>query len=255
MGHIYSEKNKIRQFLLKCYAFKEVELLQLLFWVSGLSIMKQALFRKPFYYLFAHVLGSRGVVCMAATLEETNRFIDELQEEHRMAVGPCRCRVGNKNCDHEIMTDIVIKEGVRIWQEDLFPEDYRIITREEAKKIVKESREAGMIQCIDRHMYFKRSENFFVICNCCKESCVPIVAYRVFKDEPYNFHPSLSVSANDKQKCSVCMACIDACPFEERALLEDENVIKINNCQGCGLCVDVCPNGANWMILREQSPN
>jgi len=70
---------------------------------------------------------------MAATLEETYKFIDELPKEHRMAVGPCRCRVGNKNCDHEIMTDIVIKEGVRIWQEDLFPEDYRLIDREEAK--------------------------------------------------------------------------------------------------------------------------
>ena len=49
MGHIYSEESKVRQFLLKCYAFKEVELLQLIFWlfrVSGLSVIKQAWFKK-----------------------------------------------------------------------------------------------------------------------------------------------------------------------------------------------------------------
>ena len=58
-----------------------------------------------------------------------------------------------------------------------------------------------MIQCVDRHLYYRGSENYFVVCNCCKESCVPIIAYRIFKDEPYAFYPSRSVSAVDDEKC------------------------------------------------------
>lgn len=253
MGHIYDEESRIRKLLLKSYAWKEVELLRILFYISRRSVMRFALFRKPFYYVFAHFLGMRGVVCQAATLNETLAFIDNLSDEHRIAVGPCRCRIGNKNCEHEIMTDIVIQASGEIWYRDLFPDDYRIISKEDAKDICRRSREAGMIQSIDRHMYFKNSENYFVICNCCKESCVPIIAYRVFKDEPYTFYPSRFVAEVDGNRCKACRTCIDACPFEERRLLEDGGHAAVMNCQGCGLCVDRCPEKASRMIPRSQS--
>jgi Pyruvate/2-oxoacid:ferredoxin oxidoreductase delta subunit len=253
VGHISDEGSGVRKLFLKAYAWKEVELLKILFVVSRFGIMKRAWFRKPFYYLFAHFLGTRGVVCQAATLDETYRFIDGLSDEHKIAVGPCRCRVGNRNCDHEILTDIVIKETGKIWYDDLFPDDYRIITKEEAKDICKKSRDAQMIQCIDRHMYFRGSENYFVICNCCKESCVPIIAYRLFKEEPYAFFPSTFVAAVDENKCTACGICVSVCPFEERELSEDKDISVVLQCQGCGLCADRCPSGAVTMIPREES--
>jgi len=67
IGHITDEESPLRRLLLKGYASREVELLKVLFWVSRLAIMKRAWFRKPFYYLFAHFLGTRGVVCQAGT--------------------------------------------------------------------------------------------------------------------------------------------------------------------------------------------
>ncbi len=259
IGHITDEASPVRRFLLKGYAYKEVELLRILFWVSGLPVMKRAWFRKPFYYLFAHFLGTRGVVCQATTLAEALSFIDGLSDDHAIAVGPCRCRVGNKNCDHEIMTDIVIRQTARIWYTDLFPKDYRVITKQEAKEICTKSRRDGMIQSIDRHLYYRGSENYFVVCNCCKESCVPLVAYRAFKDEPYTFYPSRSVSAVDEKKCKACGACVEACPFDERTLSSAEgngvtSAARVLNCQGCGLCADVCESGATFMIGREDSP-
>jgi ferredoxin len=267
IGHIADEASPLRRFLLKGYAYKEIQLLLVLFRVSRLSVMKKAWFRKSFYYLFAHFLGTRGVVCQAATLAETLDFIDGLSDEHHIAVGPCRCRVGNRNCAHEIMTDIVIRQTAPIWYEELFPKDYRIITKQQAKDICATSRAAGMIQSIDRHLYYKGSENYFVVCNCCKESCVPIIAYRVFKDEPYSFYPSRSVAATDENKCKACGACVRACPFEERALVPadgpeangptidgSKRVARALNCQGCGLCADVCEANAASMIPREDSP-
>jgi NAD-dependent dihydropyrimidine dehydrogenase PreA subunit len=262
IGHITDEASPLRRLLLKGYAWREVDLLRFLFWVSRRPIMERAWFRKPFYYLFAHFLGTRGVVCQAATLEEALAFIDDLPDEYDLAVGPCRCRVGNRNCDHEIMTDIVIRRTAPIWYKELFPADYRVITKEEAGEICRTSRAAGMIQSIDRHLYYRGSENYFVVCNCCKESCVPIIAYRLFKDEPYTFYPSRSVATVDEAKCAGCGTCVDACPFEERALLGNGSlrrgngttfVARVANCQGCGLCADVCEAGATVMIPRAES--
>jgi len=252
-GHIADEDSRIRRFLLKLYAWKEVELLKSSFNSSRLPIMKYDWFRKPFYYLFAHFMGRRGIVCQAATLEETERFIDSLPEGRQIALGPCRCRLGNKNCNHELMTDIVIGETAGIWYRDLFPEDYRVISKEEAKQVCRRSRREGMIQTIDRHMYYRNSENFFVICNCCKESCVPIIAYRLFKKEPYTFHPSRSVVQVSAEKCKACGKCIALCPFEERELVPGRGSAAVLNCQGCGLCADFCPEGANVMIARVTS--
>lgn len=250
LGHIYDENSGARKFLLKAYAWKEVELLRVLFYFAHHRIMKRAWFRKPFYYLFAHFLGTRGVVCQAATLKETEAFIDSLPDLHAIAVGPCRCRVGNRNCGHEIMTDIVIKETSGIWHEDLFPGDYRVITKKEAKVICRRSRGEGMIQAIDRHMYFRGSANHFVICNCCKESCVPLIAYRTFKDEPYSWLAPRSVVSIDTGKCKGCGKCIEVCPFEERTLVrvKGKTAASVEHCMGCGLCVDACTQRANRMV-------
>ena len=46
--------------------------------------------------------------------------------------------------------------------------------------------------------------------------------------------------------CSLCMACIEACPFEARHLDTEQGVIVVDSlaCQGCGLCAAVCPSKA-----------
>ncbi len=250
MKPIYARDSRVRYLLLKLYAWKEVELLRLLFWIGHWRVLRYAIVRKPLYYVLLHFLGTRGMVSQAATLEETYRFIDELPERFAIAVGPCRCRVGNRNCGHAIMTDIVIRETASIWYRDLFPRDYRVISKSEAKEICRQSRAAGMVQCIDRHMYFHNSENYFVICNCCKESCIPLTAYRLFKQEAFRFLPSRSVVEIDASLCQGCGTCIEICPFEERQLDPARNIATIVNCQGCGLCVDICPNGANRMVAR-----
>ncbi len=106
MRPIYAPDSRLRYWLLKIYAWKEVELLRVLFWVGHLRILKYAAIRKPLYYLLLHFLGTRGMVSQAATLAETYEFIDDLPDRFALAVGPCRCRVGNRNCSHAINTRI-----------------------------------------------------------------------------------------------------------------------------------------------------
>jgi heterodisulfide reductase subunit A len=47
--------------------------------------------------------------------------------------------------------------------------------------------------------------------------------------------------------CSLCERCIDACPYEARAIDYDHEKVLINPvmCQGCGSCAAVCPNSAS----------
>lgn len=47
----------------------------------------------------------------------------------------------------------------------------------------------------------------------------------------------------DKEKCTACGTCVDACPVEA-IKLEDKAVVDKENCIDCGTCVDECPEGA-----------
>ena len=250
IGHIWDEESGVRYWLLRLYAWQEVRLLRLLFRIHRSGILRPAWIRKPFYYIFIHLIATKGAICQAATLDEACAFIDTLPETDAIAVGPCRCRAGNDNCDHAILTDIVIKRTASIWYRDLFPRDYRRITKDEAKQICRQSRAAGMIQCIDRHMNLRHADNPFVICNCCKESCLPLIGYRAFKNEAFRFLPGASVVSIDPTRCQSCGTCLEVCPFEERTLTETGGVVSVLDCQGCGLCVEACPHGASRMVPR-----
>lgn len=62
------------------------------------------------------------------------------------------------------------------------------------------------------------------------------------------FDRSRAVAASDKamidyDKCSSCMACLEACAFES-IIGTEEPVIISYSCEGCGVCALVCPEEA-----------
>jgi heterodisulfide reductase subunit A len=46
--------------------------------------------------------------------------------------------------------------------------------------------------------------------------------------------------------CSLCRACVQACPFAARWVDQDAGCVQVDPtlCQGCGMCASVCPNQA-----------
>ncbi|MDD3717902.1 MAG: 4Fe-4S binding protein [Actinomycetota bacterium] len=248
---LIGEKSPLRLFMLKRYAWIEVRFLRVLYWVLNLRdrypVFGKPLARKLSYLLAGKFVGERMVAGQVMTLEEMLAFIDDLPEDSRVAVGPCRCRLATHACDHPMETDIVIMTGTQIWL-DLFPGDYRVISREEAKEKVRECYELALVPMLDRHMYYRGSANYFVICNCCGCSCLPINGYIYYKGTGFKFIPSVYRSVVDVGKCEGCGKCVEVCAFEERRLRDGH--AQVLDCQGCGQCVRVCPNQANSMVKR-----
>lgn len=246
-----AEKSPLRLFMLKQYARIEVRLLAVLFWVLNLRhrypLFGKTWVKKLSYYLAGKFVGEHMVAGQVMTLEEMLEFVADLPEESQIAVGPCRCRLATHACYHPLETDIYILTGAPIWLE-VFPRDYRPIDKEEAKRIIRESYELGLVPMVDRHMYFRGNANYFVICNCCGCACVPINGYKYYKEVGFRFIPSTYRSEVDPEKCQGCATCVEVCAFEERKL--DGGKAQVLDCQGCGLCVRVCPNHANRMIRR-----
>lgn len=48
----------------------------------------------------------------------------------------------------------------------------------------------------------------------------------------------------DKEKCSACKACVDACPSQAIQVPDQHAQVSESDCIDCGACVDACPSGA-----------
>jgi ferredoxin len=49
-------------------------------------------------------------------------------------------------------------------------------------------------------------------------------------------------AAVDKEKCTGCESCVEACPAEAISMDGDgKAVVDVSTCTDCGVCVDECP--------------
>lgn len=167
-----------------------------------------------------------------------------------MAVGPCRCRGAHHGCDHPLETDIVIRTGVEAWT-SAFPHDYRLIPKEEAKRIVADCRRLGLWQMVFIHCPVNQ-ENEYVICNCCSCGCVPYILNRELGQKVSPLLLGDYVAHTDPARCTGHGACVTACPFAARGLVEDKARL-VNPCFGCGLCEAACPEAAIAMHKRSRA--
>jgi Pyruvate/2-oxoacid:ferredoxin oxidoreductase delta subunit len=199
-------------------------------------------------------------------------------QDGSIAVGPCRCRTAHNACDHPLETDIVIRTGVEAWTK-AFPEEYRLIDRAEAKRIVSECGQLGMwpmvfVHCpVHEHQATASSAhrsvgqhtsaperaggalatgvqhgNEYVICNCCTCGCVPYMLNRDLGQRAYPLLRGAYLAETDLERCTGHGVCVDTCPFDARAVVDGKAGL-VNACFGCGVCADVCPEGA--IVMRK----
>jgi ferredoxin len=72
-------------------------------------------------------------------------------------------------------------------------------------------------------------------------------------------HPHLALTARilisqtDKGACSLCKACLEACPVQARRIKGMRMWADPCYCVGCGKCIDVCPMSAITLIETDAS--
>lgn len=209
--------------------------------------------RTTLSWAIAAPFGYAGDTARPLPAPEVLRLIDEL--DGPLAVGPCRCRTAHGACDHPLETDIVIRTGVKAWTR-AFPEEYRLIEKEEAKKIVTECSRLGMWQMVfvhcpvhargipgSAHEDSREHENEYVICNCCTCGCVPYLLNRELGQRVYPLLRGAYLAQTDLNRCAGHGACVAACPFDARGLVNGRAQL-VGPCFGCGRCVAACPEGA-----------
>jgi len=51
----------------------------------------------------------------------------------------------------------------------------------------------------------------------------------------------MTVPKVDKDNCTGCEACVDACPADAITMVDDFAVINPDKCTECNACIDACP--------------
>ena len=113
----------------------------------------------------ANAWGRKGEGGYLLTTGEAEEIVDIAEG---LALGPCACREVFKNCDNPVNAEIMLGLNDNVFIEER-PQDYREITREEAKEILGQCHQRGLI-----HTIIKCREDYYAICNCCSCCCVPL---------------------------------------------------------------------------------
>ncbi len=254
VGHLLSgEQSGGRRLLLKIFArWIEVPVLWAI-WVVCRGPLKFLTEVKPFRNLLGATLAlpfaryiDTGVPVPA---KEVYRMIEAI--DGPIAVGDCRCRLAKKTCDHPMETDIVFRTGAEAWLW-AFPDNYRVIDKEDAKKIVRECEDLGMFQMVFVHCSGGGHVNEYVICNCCPCGCKVHLLNRTVGQRYFPLPDGGYRTFHDPDACERCGKCAEVCPFE--AITLTPSGIEVSGCTGCGLCESVCGKGCYTVSRVNPGP-
>jgi hypothetical protein len=103
--------------------------------------------------------------------EEAEEIVDMATE---LAVGSCACRQITKKCDNPVQAEIMLGMDGNVFVTER-PQDYRRITKVEAKNILNDCHDRGLI-----HTIIRCRDDYYAICNCCACCCVPLRLSKVY---------------------------------------------------------------------------
>jgi ferredoxin len=115
------------------------------------------------------------------------------------------------------------------------------ITAEEAKKILIESAEAGLIHKTF-HSKLDLNREVTAICNCCGCCCGGIES--LHKGSSPLITVASYLAQVDLEDCTGCGTCVEKCQVSAIELIDEKSVINQDHCIGCGQCAQNCPSDA-----------
>lgn len=192
-----------------------------------------------------------GRIPMNLEIPDTREVLDMdrlsriLSERRSIAVTKCICRNsqeknGTRKCDYPLEVCIgfdAVADGM------IATGAGKRITAEECERIVKTSREMGLMQIISN------SEEPLAMCNCCKCCCGVVKSMARFETTVGTVSRYIA-QMTDPSECIRCKACVKVCPMETISIRDGHAEIFGGKCFGCGLCVSKCPEGILRMAVR-----
>ncbi|QTA81721.1 4Fe-4S ferredoxin iron-sulfur binding domain-containing protein [Desulfonema limicola] len=174
---------------------------------------------------------------------------------HR-AIGVCYCRHKmlhmNKNCKAPLEICMTFNNSAGSLIKHGFA---RKVSVSEGLEKLQQAYEYGLVQFGEN---VRKNVNF--ICNCCGCCCEALITARRFAIlnplHTTNFIPEIN-----KETCTGCGKCVEACPVEAMSLVSSNNPDKpkikharLNQdiCLGCGVCVRVCPQDSIHLKSRPK---
>ena len=122
----------------------------------------------------------------------------------------------------------------------------RVITKEGALRILRETEEAGLI-----HSSANIREGHFYMCNCCTCCCGFMrglhqlgIENSVAKSDFY--------ATVDPELCTGCETCVERCQLGAPSIKDDISHVDQKRCVGCGQCVMTCPSEARTLVRKPE---
>ena len=168
--------------------------------------------------------------------EDVEQLIEKFDE---IAVGHCFCRnfrdTQGKPCKQTDLREncFTFGKSARFTTENGF---MRMITKEEAKEILKKSEEDGLVHKA-YHPNFNIGKPETSVCNCCIDCCGNSARSIV--------NVASFVSRVDPELCVGCGTCEIRChPAAIRVGDDGKSHVDETRCIGCGVCAYFCPQNA-----------
>jgi len=179
--------------------------------------------------------------------DDLHRMIDQAKS---FRVRECICRkeraLQGKACKHTLENCLSISQEEGAF--DYFSLAGRIISKEEAFKVLSESEKEGLVHCA-----WNVQQGHAFVCNCCPCSCGILRAVKEFK-APYMLAKSNFVAWIDPESCSSCGICKEErCPMEAISEADGSYRVHAERCIGCGACTVTCPTDSITMKARPDS--
>jgi ferredoxin len=183
--------------------------------------------------------GSEETVLPSQSIDEIIEKFDEI------AVGHCFCRQRRALLGEPCTTDAPLENCFTFGKSARHTASQgfaRMITREEALRIMREAETAGLVhKAFHPNSKVDRPETS--ICNCCKDCCDTL---RTWREGGFPLVNATSyLSRIDRNICTGCGTCVDRCPTEAIRLDDDGKAVRdAAACFGCGVCARFCPEEA-----------
>jgi electron transport complex protein RnfB len=164
-----------------------------------------------------------------------------------VSVSTCYCRhhaaLVGKDCDKPKEVCMSLGPGAQFAAARGFG---RLISTEEALRVLKLSEESGLVHCSSN-----TSKYIDFICNCCICHCAILQHHKDMQQNKLAA-PSNYVVEVIQEDCDLCETCLERCPMDAFSIVDNRIVRDAQLCIGCGLCVSTCPAEVLKMVSRPE---